>query len=177
MTAPIASSSTSSSPPPFDPSLLSSVNEQLADSTPRQILEWAVEHLPALYQTTAFGLTGLAAIDMLSKINKKSNGTTRRVPLIFIDTMYHFKETLDLVEKVEKKYGQKVVVYKPKDVDNVEDFERVYGEKLWETDEDTYDYVVKVSLPSSPSVLQPSGNYALTCCARLFIFTLWHHLG
>lgn len=105
---------------------------------------------------------------MLSKIHKKSNGTSRRVPLIFIDTMYHFKETLDLVEKVEKKYGQKVVVYKPKDVESVEDFERVYGEKLWESDEDTYDYVVKVSLASYALCFISSENFALTCCARLF---------
>jgi len=35
-------------------------------------------------------------------------------------------------------------VYKPAGCDTVDDFEAKYGQKLWERDEDTYDFVVKV---------------------------------
>jgi len=114
------------------------INAHLRDLTPEEILRWAVEHVPGLYQTTAFGLTGLVAIDMLSKI------TSSPPPLIFIDTLYHFPETLELVEDVKQKYGVPIHVYKPEGCETVEDFEKKYGERLWETDETLYDYVVKV---------------------------------
>ncbi|TFK62028.1 Phosphoadenosine phosphosulfate reductase thioredoxin [Pluteus cervinus] len=117
---------------------LDAINAHLSDLTPEDILAWAVEYLPGLYQTTAFGLTGLVAIDMLSKLTKTPP------PLIFLDTQYHFKETYELVEEVEKKYGVKVNVFKPEGCENVEKFEGKWGEKLWERDEGTYDFVVKV---------------------------------
>ena len=118
---------------------LDRINAYLRDLTPEEILRWAVDHLPGLYQTTAFGLTGLVAIDMLSKI------TSSPPPLIFIDTLYHFPETLELVEEVKKRYGVPIHVYKPEGCTTVEDFEKKYGERLWEKDETLYDYAVKVS--------------------------------
>ena len=124
---------------PLSKEELDRVNAYLRDLTPEDILQWAVDHLPGLYQTTAFGLTGLVAIDMLSKI------TSNPPPLIFIDTLYHFPETLELVEEVKKRYGVPIHVYKPEGCATVEDFEKKYGEKLWEKDETLYDYAVKVS--------------------------------
>ena len=124
---------------PLSKEELDCINAYLRDLTPEEILRWAVDHLPGLYQTTAFGLTGLVAIDMLSKI------TSNPPPLIFIDTLYHFPETLELVEEVKKRYGVPIHVYKPEGCAAVEDFEKKYGEKLWEKDETLYDYAVKVS--------------------------------
>ncbi|KAL4245992.1 PAPS reductase family protein [Abortiporus biennis] len=117
---------------------LDKINEYLSNLTPEDILKWAVDHIPGLYQTTAFGLTGLVAIDMLSKI------TSNPPPLIFIDTLYHFPETYELVEEVKKKYNVPVNVYKPEGCETVQDFETKYGEKFWETDEVSYDFHVKV---------------------------------
>ena len=117
------------------------INAYLRDQTPEQILKWAVEHVPGLFQTTAFGLTGLVAVDMLSKI------TQNPPPLIFVDTLYHFAETYELVEEVKKKYGRGVYVYKPEGCATVEAFEKKYGQKFWEADEVAYDYVVKVRSP------------------------------
>lgn len=37
---------------------LGKINQYLAGLHPQQILEWAIDHLPNLYQTTAFGLSG-----------------------------------------------------------------------------------------------------------------------
>ncbi|KAK4700687.1 phosphoadenosine phosphosulfate reductase, partial [Phenoliferia sp. Uapishka_3] len=139
--SPIASGSTL---PPFDPSTLDEVNASLSSATPRQILEWATQNLPGLFQTTAFGLTGLAATDMLNKIARKAGHKSNTVPLIFIDTLYHFDETLALAQKVKKRYGVDLRVFKPPGVESVAEFEAKYGEELWKTDEDTYDYLVKV---------------------------------
>ncbi|THG95867.1 hypothetical protein EW026_g5852 [Hermanssonia centrifuga] len=133
-------------PPTFDKPLqlplsqddLDKINEYLRPLVPEDILRWAVEHIPGLFQTTAFGLTGLVAIDMLSKI------TSSPPPLIFIDTLYHFPETYELVEEVKTRYNVPVTVYKPEGCETVQDFEKKHGEKLWERDEELYDFVVKV---------------------------------
>lgn len=96
---------------------------------------------PGLYQSTAFGLTGLVTVDMLSKLDGplKSN-----IDLIFFDTLYHFQETLDLVERVRERYNTNIHVYKPRGCNTTEDFEAKYGQKFWETDDEKYDYVAKV---------------------------------
>ncbi|KAJ7167702.1 phosphoadenylyl-sulfate reductase [Mycena filopes] len=118
---------------------LSKINAHLRTLTPEAILAWAVESLPNLYQTTAFGLTGLVAIDMLSKI------TPSPPPLIFLDTLYHFQETYDLVEEVRARYERLPIhVYAPAGCASVADFESKFGERLWERNEEVYDFAVKV---------------------------------
>lgn len=119
-------------------------NKSLSEmESPEQILQWALATFPHLFQTTAFGLTGLATIDMLSKILKDS-----AVPLIFIDTLHHFPQTLELLEKVENKYyktrGHSIQVFEPQDVSTEAEFAAKYGDFLWENDEDKYDFLVKV---------------------------------
>ncbi|KAM0792908.1 hypothetical protein ACM66B_002669 [Microbotryomycetes sp. NB124-2] len=129
----------------FDPTRLAEYNAELASATPQEILAWAIDHLgDSLWQTTAFGLTGLAATDMVSRISKRRKSDKHLVPMIFIDTLYHFKETLALIDRVERKYATRVHVFTPPDVSTVEEFEQKYGQELWKTDEDTYDYLVKV---------------------------------
>lgn len=137
------------------------INAYLRDLTPEQILKWAVENIPNLFQSTAFGLTGLAATDMLSKI------TPTPPPLIFIDTLYHFKETIELKDEVERRYGHPVHVARPTGVDNAQQFEAKYGERLWETNDLFYDYLVKVCPRSYPtSCRRPETNLSCACPGR-----------
>lgn len=70
--------------------------------------------------------------------------TSSPPPLIFLDTLYHFNETLELVERVKQKYQIDVAAYKPARCETAADFERIYGERLWETNGPYYDYLVKV---------------------------------
>ncbi|SCV72570.1 BQ2448_4107 [Microbotryum intermedium] len=128
----------------FDVSTIDVVNASLSSATPQEILAWAIAHLPNLWQTTAFGLTGLAATDMIAKITKRQKASQHLVPMIFIDTLYHFEETLALADKVERKYKLKMSVFRPPGVETTAEFEEKYGQELWKTDEDTYDYLVKV---------------------------------
>jgi phosphoadenosine phosphosulfate reductase len=132
---------------------LDEINAYLNSLTPEKILQWGVQNLPGLHQTTAFGLTGLVAIDMLSKI------TSTSPPLIFIDTLYHFPETYELVDDVKKKYNVPVHVYKPEGCNTVAEFEKKYGQRLWEADEDTYDYAVKVRPPDDHDGLLRFSRY------------------
>jgi 3'-phosphoadenosine 5'-phosphosulfate sulfotransferase (PAPS reductase)/FAD synthetase len=134
---------------PISKEQLDEINAQLNLFTPEEILQWGLKYLPGLHQTTAFGLTGLVAIDMQSKFTKSPP------PLIFLDTLYHFPETYELVEEVKKRYGVPVHVYRPDGCKDAKEFEEKYGQRLWETDEDTYDFVVKVQSTSNylPDVL------------------------
>jgi phosphoadenosine phosphosulfate reductase len=132
---------------PISAEELQKINGHLSELTPEDILRWAVDHLPGLFQTTAFGATGLVAIDMLSKITKKPP------PLIFIDTLYHFPETYELVEEAKKKYGIPIHVYKPEGCADVREFEGRHGKELWKIDETAYDYYVKVN--ADPFLVQP----------------------
>jgi phosphoadenosine phosphosulfate reductase len=129
---------------PLSEEQLKDINAYLSTLQPQDILTWALANLPNLYQTTAFGLTGLAITDMLVKLASSSVPPTSPPPLIFIDTLYHFPETLELKDEVVKKYGVQVHVFKPYSSETVKDFENLYGEELWIKDEDTYDFAVKV---------------------------------
>jgi len=116
------------------------LNKQLQQLEPEDILKWAIISLPNLFQTTAFGLTGLVTIDMLSKLSPNCS-----VDLIFLDTLYHFQETLLLVDRIQARYPNvKLHVYKPQGASTAAEFEALYGEKLWETDDERYDYLAKV---------------------------------
>lgn len=77
---------------------------------------------------------------MLSKL------TSHPPALIFIDTLYHFQETLDLKDKVASRYNVPVNVYQPSGASNAAEFEALYGERLWETNDAVYDFWAKVCL-------------------------------
>lgn len=67
------------------------------------------------------------------------------VDLIFLDTLHHFPETLALVDKVRKRYPLvNIHVYKPHGVETADEFAKKYGERLWETDDQLYDWTAKV---------------------------------
>ncbi|KAK9328866.1 Phosphoadenosine phosphosulfate reductase family-domain-containing protein [Lipomyces starkeyi] len=120
------------------------INSQLQNLEPQQILQWAILTFPRLYQSTAFGLTGLVTIDMISKLQPQY-AVAHPIELIFVDTLHHFNETLNLVDRLKKRYPSAALhIYKPENCDTVEDFNRLYGERLWETDEASYDFLVKV---------------------------------
>ena len=81
-------------------------------------------------------------MDMLSKLEVPR---PQMVDLIFLDTLYHFNETMDLVDRVRRKYpNNNVHIYKPAGVDTTAEFEAKYGAKLWEVDDQLYDWVAKV---------------------------------
>lgn len=128
----------------FTKTQLKHINAQLSRLEPIDILRWAKITLPNLYQTTAFGLSGLVTLDLLSKIQAE-NPDSAPVDLIFLDTLYHFSETLELVERVQAKYANiKLHVYRPEGLTSAAAFEDKYGAKLWETNDDLYDWVAKV---------------------------------
>lgn len=115
--------------------------------------------LPALFQETAFGLSGLVTVDMLSKL---ASPIKPEVDLIFLDTLYHFDETLKLVQRVRDQYPNvRLHTYKPQDVETTAEFETRYGRNLWESNEELYDYAVKVE-PSKRAFAELNVKAVLT---------------
>lgn len=120
------------------------LNSTLNGLAPIDILRWAKITFPNLYQTTAFGLTGLVTLDLLSKLQKETPSAAP-IDVIFLDTLYHFQETLDLVEKIKARYSNiNLHVYKPEGVNTTAEFEAKHGTELWKHNLDNYDYTAKV---------------------------------
>ena len=81
-------------------------------------------------------------MDMLAKLKTPRSQT---VDLIFLDTLHHFPETLSLLDRVRVRYPLVTVhVYKPEHLETAKDFARVHGERLWETNDELYDWIAKV---------------------------------
>ncbi len=67
------------------------------------------------------------------------------VDIIFFDTLHHFPETMALLDDVRSRYPlANIHVYKPENVESAEEFARQHGERLWETNDQLYDWLAKV---------------------------------
>jgi phosphoadenosine phosphosulfate reductase len=142
-----ASGSSSADTPPqiiLTKEHLKFLNSILNNLSPIDILRWCKLTFPNLYQTTAFGVSGLVTLDMLSKLLTETPSAPP-IDAIFLDTLYHFQETLDLVEKTKSRYPNvNLHVYRPEGVNTAAEFEAKHGQELWKTDADLYDWVAKV---------------------------------
>jgi len=79
---------------------------------------------------------------MLSRI---SSSDRHPVPLIFIDTLHHFPETLSLLERVRQRYPTaEINVFYPEETSTASAFALKHGQELWKHNESFYDYLVKV---------------------------------
>lgn len=112
--------------------------------SPEEIIKWAILTFDNIYQISALGISGLSIIHLLSE-----KFTDEKIDCVFIDTLHHFPQTLDLVDKIQKKYYNKNVisdfhVIKPLGLESEKEFSDKYGDNLWISDDDKYDYFSKV---------------------------------
>lgn len=84
------------------------------DISPAEVLAWTLEHFSSrVIMTTAFGLNGVALIHM-------TNAFEPSMPILFIDTGFHFPETLETKHRVVERYGLNLIEYRvppPPEVD------------------------------------------------------------
>lgn len=110
---------------------LKKLNQRYENAHPRDILAWAVHTIPTgLVQASAFNVDDLLITDLLYRELRP----TRDVPVLFLDTLHHFKETLDLVAKATSWYGLNLKVYKIQTVKTRKEFAARYGDALWDHD-------------------------------------------
>ena len=120
---------------------LDELNRRFETASPQDILAWCVENIPVGFvQTSAFNVDDLVITDILYRQLKPA----QPVPVIFLDTLYHFKQTLELVEKAKEIYGLNLQVYKMPDIETREAFVATYGDALWDTDIAKFHNVTKI---------------------------------
>jgi phosphoadenosine phosphosulfate reductase len=111
-------------------------NERLAGSSPRGILEWAVERFyPRLTMATAFGAEGCVLIHLLAEVQPK-------VRVFNLETGYQFPETLELRDQIAKRYGIEVELVRPDTT--VADYEAKHAGPLYVSNPDQCCYDRKV---------------------------------
>ncbi len=110
---------------------LDALNQQFENAQPTEVLRWCVENIPSGFvQTSAFNVDDLIITDILYRELKPAIP----VPVIFLDTLYHFPQTLELVEKTKGVYNLDLRVYKTLDANSREEFTAKFGEALWDAD-------------------------------------------
>lgn len=118
---------------------LEQLNQRFDTAHPREILGWCVEHIPAgLVQTSAFNVDDLVITDILYR------ELAHPVPVIFLDTLHHFPQTLELVAKAKEVYNLELKTYKIPDIDEREAFVTKYGEALWDKDIAQFHHITKI---------------------------------
>src|ERR1700689_2230191 len=83
--------------PAFSDAELATLNRSF-DSAPAQaVIEWAVEQFHPFMCLSA-SMTDAVLIDLAVQVEPS-------IEVVFIDTRYHFPETLETVEAVRRRYG------------------------------------------------------------------------
>lgn len=120
---------------------LEELNQRFETAHPRNILTWCVKNIcTGLVQTSAFNVNGMVIMDILYRELRP----TPPIPVLFLDTLHHFPETLELVSQAIVIYGLNLKVYKAKDVDSREAFAARYGEALWDKDIEKFQQLTKI---------------------------------
>lgn len=120
---------------------LKKLNQRFEHAHPKSILAWCVEMFPTgLVQTSAFNVDDILITDLLYRDLKPAHP----VPVLFLDTLHHFSQTLELVAKAKALYHLNLQVYKTPDVRSREEFAARFGEALWDTDIAKFHDITKI---------------------------------
>lgn len=120
---------------------LDELNQKFNLAHPREILAWCVENIPTgLVQTSAFNVDDMVITDILYRELKPEVP----VPVMFLETLHHFPETLELVAKAKALYNLNLQIYQNLDVNSREAFAAKYGEALWDSDIAQFHHLTKI---------------------------------
>jgi len=105
---------------------LSAASASLETAEPPEIIRWAAERFGTrLTMATAFGPEGCAIIHWLATVAPDTH-------VFNLETGYQFRETLDLRDRLAKRYGIEVALEAPET--SVEQYERLHGGPLYRSD-------------------------------------------
>lgn len=120
---------------------LEDLNAKFETAHPKDILAWTLDTVPTqLVQASAFNVDDIVITHLLYQ----QLAPTQPVPVIFLDTLFHFPQTLDTVAKVKDAYAIDLHIYKIPDLDSREAFVARYGEALWEKDVREFHRLTKI---------------------------------
>lgn len=107
------------------------VEAKLGEDSPiEQLIAWSMENFAdrKMLITTSFGMEGCVLIDMFAQ-------TQKPLTIVYLDTMFFFKETHELRERMEQRYPHLTFVNRGTAL-TPEQQETIYGPELWKRDPD-----------------------------------------
>ncbi len=110
----------------FSDAELAEINDEFESAPASKIVQWAADHFGP-HMSLAASLTDAVLIDLAVKV-------APAIEVVFIDTGYHFPETLETVETVRRRYGLnlRIMTVAP------------HAEELWKVDPGNCCSAVKV---------------------------------
>lgn len=110
----------------FSDAELAEINDEFESAPASKIVQWAADHFGP-HMSLAASMTDAVLIDLAVKI-------APAIEVVFIDTGYHFPETLETVETVRRRYGLnlRIMTVAP------------HAEELWKVDPGNCCSAVKV---------------------------------
>ncbi|MEA3444787.1 MAG: phosphoadenylyl-sulfate reductase, partial [Bacteroidota bacterium] len=128
---------------------LQSLNRQFANASPGEILKWSSENLAGdLAMMSSFQISGMVILHKMCKIFPA-------LPVYFIDTGYHFPETLEFRDKIISEFKIKIHTVSSKMTHK--QFEKKYGKELYNTDPDLCCQINKIE--PQKRVMKESGYH------------------
>ncbi len=105
---------------------ISNASESLEALSPQEVIRWAVDTFgDKLAVGTSLGAEAMVIMDLVMRENPD-------VPFVFLDTDFHFADTLGLLEKVRARYKPNLIVARP-ELSPAEQAAR-YGDQLFFSD-------------------------------------------
>jgi len=114
------------------------INTQLENMSIDKRLQWIWLNFRRPIMASSFGLSTVALMDIYYR------RLGFRIPVIFLDTLYHFPETIRLVQEMRQKYDLNLRIYRPTGAETRETFEAQYGPNLWEQDIERFHELTKL---------------------------------
>lgn len=89
-----------------------------------EVLEWAYKtYGDDLVYACSFGVEGILLIDLISKVKPDAK-------VVFLETGLHFKETYELIDRVQAKYPRLQIEKKTPSL-TLEEQSSIHGDELW----------------------------------------------
>jgi phosphoadenosine phosphosulfate reductase len=115
---------------------LGTLNAQFEGTDPLDILQWAADqYLPKLAATSSFQTQSVALLHLISRARPE-------IPIIFLDTGYHFPETLAYRDQLVERFGLTLRIVHP--AMTPADVVKRHGDALYRSDPDLCCYINKV---------------------------------
>jgi phosphoadenosine phosphosulfate reductase len=101
--------------------------EDLEGAAPQDVLKWTVGRFEKIAVSVSFGKDSISVLHMLAKERIKPD-----IPVVYLNTGYEFKETIEFKERLKKEWNLDLREYKP-DI-TIKELERLYGPDLYKVD-------------------------------------------
>lgn len=90
----------------LDQSFIDQANKVLADKTPQEIIEWALQQNKRVFATTSFGKNAAVMLKLITDVDPS-------VPVVWIDSGYNVRDTYLVAEQLMRELPLNMKIYSP----------------------------------------------------------------